>query len=224
MTELLFCSNLIGENSGFKGIFQHSIEDKMKIIKIISYGLIFGLALGGAVPAVQAGERKVQSKTSLKEKVKKVVRSRWFKLGVGMVLFVIVVRRIGPINAGLFVKEPLLEVTSKQELRDLLYPENPPECPLDHSGGFKLYWGPEIPRQDANTGCYRVVVSLKCDLDEVRYLREQGDQDGLPKHSRLSVCIDFDNLAAASEVNRRVLQHIKGKGVKSSVLGPQVSL
>ena len=56
----------------------------MKSIKIISYSLLMGLAIGTAVPAVQAApEQKTQSKTSLKAKVKKVVSSKWFKLGVG---------------------------------------------------------------------------------------------------------------------------------------------
>ncbi len=60
----------------------------MKTIKIISYSLLAGLMLGVAVPAVQAGsEQKTQSKTSFKTKVKKVVSSKWFKLGVGVAAF-----------------------------------------------------------------------------------------------------------------------------------------
>ena len=51
----------------------------MKTLKIISYGLIFGLALGGAAPAIHAGERK-----SLKSKIKKVLKSKLFQVGVGV--------------------------------------------------------------------------------------------------------------------------------------------
>ena len=51
----------------------------MKTRKIISYGLLAGLMLGSAAPAMHAGERK----GTLKSRVKKVVSSKWFKVGVG---------------------------------------------------------------------------------------------------------------------------------------------
>ncbi len=93
----------------------------MKTIKIISYGLIFGLALGGAVPALQAGEHKI----TLKSKVKKVIRSRWFKLGVG-------VAALCTVGASLFFYRENLNAFCLGKERSEVGVSSAPE----HSGNF----------------------------------------------------------------------------------------
>ena len=53
----------------------------MKKLRMMSYSLIVGLVFGCVVPVVQAGEIYVD-RSEQKSRIKKVISSKWFKLGV----------------------------------------------------------------------------------------------------------------------------------------------
>ncbi len=65
------------------------MEDPMKNLKSISYGLIVGLAFGGAQISASEKLEENPNKTeqkSLKSKIKKVIKSRSFQVGVGVAI------------------------------------------------------------------------------------------------------------------------------------------
>lgn len=182
----------------------------MKTIKNTSYGLIVGLMLGSIAPVVASPKQKRQSMTSLREKTKKVIHSKLFKVGVGVIAFILVRQQIRFMRARWLVskqRQLFNQMITIEGLRNLIYPGSS-DCYLDGCAMSAVFF--PLPKETP-VGAYRVAIRLGGELspEELRRLAMLGPaeiENKMKQRGILSIDIDFSDYAYADEVYGRVIQ------------------